>query len=207
VGDCTNRAIDVVFFRDIDRIRAAIMLISATALNAVAGSGWYFRHAGSRAPDGMWSNEAGSPAANNHSNTSINEPGAKMSTKTGTISVLAKSMSQRITQISAKLAQLLLRTRKSTRKSIVILTSGTNSTAAEPAEMSATEGKNKHLQGHRKTHQPYACRPLRPEHPQLLRRATKHIEPDKNSDLESKTGIRNTVSDACRRTTVNGDRD
>jgi hypothetical protein len=39
--------------------------------------------------DGTWSNEAASPAANDHSDTSINEPGTKMRARTGTVSVPA----------------------------------------------------------------------------------------------------------------------
>jgi hypothetical protein len=82
---------------------------------------------GSRASERTWSNEAGSPAVNDHSNTSINEPGAEVSTGTGTISVLAKFMLQQITQKSAETARLLLRRREGTRKRTLINTSSTNS--------------------------------------------------------------------------------
>jgi hypothetical protein len=87
----------------------------------------------------MWSNEAGSPAANDR-NPSINEPGAKMST--GTVSVIAKFMLQQIAQESALTARFLLRSRERIGRRTVISTvrrHQRNSTAAELAEMNMTE--------------------------------------------------------------------
>src|SRR6266851_4128593 len=55
---------------------------------------------GPRALNRTWSNEAGSLAANDHRNTSMNELGAKMSARTGTISVLARLIFAQIAQKS-----------------------------------------------------------------------------------------------------------
>jgi hypothetical protein len=92
--------------------------------------------------DRTWSNKAGSPAANDRRNPSINEPGAKMSTKTGAVSVLAKFILEQIAQKSAQAARLLLRSRKRIGRRIIISTvrrRQRNSTAAELAEMNMTE--------------------------------------------------------------------
>jgi hypothetical protein len=90
-----------------------------------------------------------------------------MSTKTGTISVLAKFMLRQIAQKSAETARLLRRRREKIGRRTVISTvrrRQRNSTVAELAEMNMTEG-NKNLQGQRKTRQPRYCCPLRPEPP------------------------------------------
>src|SRR5258708_32388721 len=89
---------------------------------------------------------------------------AKMSAKTGTVSVLARFMLPQIARKSAQTVRLLLRGRERIGRRTVISTvrrRQRNSTVAELAEMNMTEG-NKNLQGQRKTRQPRYCRPLRP---------------------------------------------
>ena len=97
---------------------------------------------GSRALDGTQPNEPSSPAGDDHRKPSINKPGTKMSTKTGTVSVLAKFMLQQIAQKSAQTARFLLRSREKIGRRTVISTvrrHQRNSTAAELAEMNMSE--------------------------------------------------------------------
>jgi hypothetical protein len=99
--------------------------------------------------DGTWSNEAASPAANDHSNTSINEPGTKMRARTGTVSVPAKFMLQRIAQESAETARLLPRRQERIgRRTLIsaVRRHQRKSTAAERDEKNMSE-RNKTLQG------------------------------------------------------------
>jgi hypothetical protein len=102
--------------------------------------------------DRTWSDEAGSPAANDHRNPSINEPGAKSSSKTGMVSVLAEFMLPQIAQKSAQTARLLLRRRKCIGRRTVVSTfrrRQRNSTGAEHAEMDMAE-RNKTCQANAK---------------------------------------------------------
>jgi hypothetical protein len=121
--------------------------------------------------DGTWSNEAASPAANDHSNTSINEPGTKMRARTGTVSVPAKFMLQRIAQESAETARLLPRRQERIgRRTLIsaVRRHQRKSTAAERAEKNMSE-RNKICKANNKTRQPGHCRPLRPERSHEIR--------------------------------------
>jgi hypothetical protein len=159
-----NRTIEVTFLREIDRTRGE----HVNPRNRVErGDGLrpvFQACGGPRALDRTWSNEAGSPAGNDHRKASINEPGAKMSTKTGAIRVLAKFMLQQIAQKSAETARLLRRRERIGRRTVIstVRRHQRNSTAAELAEMNKTEG-DKNLQGQRETRQPRYYRPPRPE--------------------------------------------
>jgi hypothetical protein len=103
---------------------------------------------------GRGRNGAASPAANDHRNTSIDEPRAKMN-------VLAKFALQQIMQKSEQTARLLLRRREGIERGVVSAPRRHDgSTAAELAEMNMTEG-NKNPQGQHKHAKPRYC-PLRP---------------------------------------------
>jgi len=159
-----NRAIEVAFLREIDRTRGEHVNPRNRVERGDRLRPVFQACGGPRALDRTWSNGAGSPAANDHRNPSINEPGAKMSAKTGTVSVLARFMLPQIARKSAQTVRLLLRGRERIGRRTVISTvrrRQRNSTVAELAEMNMTEG-NKNLQGQRKTRQPRYCRPLRP---------------------------------------------